>query len=147
MIPVKESSFTSELTCQMLARKSRPWWRSKAGLLTAHHCAGIAFAGVHDSFWTHAADVPVLARLLREAFVDLHSQPLLQDLHDELTAHRPGPDGTQAISNNKNSSQHDSKDLQTSRPGREKPAPQIPDPPALGDLDLNQVREAQYFFN
>ena len=109
--------------------------------------AGIAFAGVHDSFWTHAADVPILARLLREAFVDLHSQPLLQNLHDELTARRPGPVGNQARHDDKSGSLHDSEDLQRSRPAKKKPAPQIPDPPALGDLDLNQVQEAEYFFN
>ena len=109
--------------------------------------AGIAFAGVHDSFWTHAADVPVLARLLREAFVDLHSQPLLQNLHDELTARQPGPFGTQARHNDEESSQRVSEDLRTSHLGKKKPAPQIPNPPALGNLDLNQVREAEYFFN
>ena len=108
---------------------------------------GIAFAGVHDSFWTHAADVPILARLLREAFVDLHSQPLLQNLHDELTARQPGSTGTQARQNGQNGSQHDSRGLQKNRPGKKKLASQIPDPPELGDLDLNQVREAKYFFN
>ncbi len=109
--------------------------------------AGIAFAGVHDSFWTHAADVPILARLLREAFVDLHSQPLLQNLHDELTARQPGSTATQARHNGGSGSQPDVKDLQKKRPGKKKLDPQIPDPPELGDLDLNQVREAKYFFN
>ena len=108
--------------------------------------AGIAFAGVHDSFWTHAADVPILARLLREAFVDLHSQPLLQHLHDELTE-RHGLTGTQARHNDKSDSQHKAENLPMSRPGRKKSATQIPEPPELGDLDLNQIREAEYFFN
>ncbi len=86
-------------------------------------CAGIAFAGVHDSFWTHAADVPVLARLLREAFVELHSQPLLQHLKAELDERMQHPEAT----------------------GRGKDA--VPDPPELGTLDLNKVLEADYFFN
>lgn len=42
--------------------------------------AGLAFAGVHDSFWTHAGDVPRMSQLLREQFVALHSQPLLEQL-------------------------------------------------------------------
>ena len=109
--------------------------------------AGIAFAGVHDSFWTHAADVPILARLLREAFVDLHSQPLLQNLHDELTARQPGSTGTQARHNVGSGSQPNSEDLQKKRLGKKKLDPQIPDPPELGNLDLNQVHEAEYFFN
>ena len=87
-------------------------------------CAGIAFAGVHDSFWTHAADVPVLARLLREAFVELHSQPLLQQLKAEL----------------------DARMLQPTYNRRSKKR-RVPDPPGLGKLDLNQVLEAEYFFN
>lgn len=38
------------------------------------------FAGVHDSFWTHAADVPRMNEILREQFVVLHSRPILEDL-------------------------------------------------------------------
>ena len=86
-------------------------------------CAGIAFAGVHDSFWTHAADVPVLARLLREAFVELHSQPLLQQLKAELGERMQNPE--------------------VNRRGKGV----VPDPPGLGTLDLNKVLEADYFFN
>ena len=124
---------------------STPLLRRCQRFLCMH--AGIAFAGVHDSFWTHAADVPILARLLREAFVDLHSQPLLQNLHDELTARQPGSTEPQARHDDKIDSQPNSEDLHKKRPGKKKLDPQIPDPPELGDLDLNQVREAEYFFN
>jgi len=51
--------------------------------------AGIAFAGVHDSFWTHAGTVKQLNELLREAFVELHSRPLLEDLLAQLRAAHP----------------------------------------------------------
>lgn len=34
---------------------------------------GLSFASVHDSYWTHAGDIPVLSRLLREAFIELHT--------------------------------------------------------------------------
>lgn len=82
-------------------------------------CAGIAFAGVHDSFWTHAADVPVLARLLREAFVQVHSQPLLHTLRAELE------EGMQQAGSNA----------------------KLIEPPMLGNLNLNKVLDAEYFFN
>lgn len=36
--------------------------------------AGIDFAGVHDSFWTHAGTVERMNELLRDKFVELHSQ-------------------------------------------------------------------------
>lgn len=44
------------------------------------HKLGIEFAAVHDSYWTHACDIDVMNKILREEFVDLHSQPLLEDL-------------------------------------------------------------------
>jgi len=55
-------------------------------MMTAEGCQreGIGFAGVHDSFWTHACDVPALNRIIRSAFIELHSQPILQDLYEDL---------------------------------------------------------------
>lgn len=45
---------------------------------------GITFAAVHDSYWTHACHVDKLNELLRDQFVRLHSQPLLEDLRDSF---------------------------------------------------------------
>jgi hypothetical protein len=45
---------------------------------------GIEFAGVHDSFWTHAGTVPRMNEVLRRKFLDLHSQGLLEELVDQL---------------------------------------------------------------
>jgi hypothetical protein len=45
---------------------------------------GIEFAGVHDSFWTHAGTVPRMNELLRRKFLDLHSQGLLEELVVQL---------------------------------------------------------------
>ncbi|GAX77582.1 hypothetical protein CEUSTIGMA_g5026.t1 [Chlamydomonas eustigma] len=55
-------------------------------MLTALECRrqGIAFAGVHDSFWTHAGSVPIMSSILRDTFVSLHSRPLLEKLAAEL---------------------------------------------------------------
>jgi DNA-directed RNA polymerase len=40
----------------------------------------IILTGVHDSFWTHACDVDKLNIILREKFVELYSQPILENL-------------------------------------------------------------------
>ncbi|XP_051117499.1 LOW QUALITY PROTEIN: DNA-directed RNA polymerase 2B, chloroplastic/mitochondrial-like [Andrographis paniculata] len=51
-------------------------------MMTAIACkrAGLNFAGVHDSYWTHACNVDDLNRILREKFVELYSQPILENL-------------------------------------------------------------------
>ncbi|XP_059107892.1 DNA-directed RNA polymerase, mitochondrial isoform X2 [Peromyscus eremicus] len=51
-------------------------------MLTALYCygRGLTFVSVHDCFWTHAADIPVMNEVCREQFVRLHSQPILEDL-------------------------------------------------------------------
>ena len=48
--------------------------------------AGIRFACVHESYWTHAVDMPTLADLLREQFVKLHKEPALEVLRDDLAS-------------------------------------------------------------
>uniref|UniRef100_A0A5B6YI81 DNA-directed RNA polymerase n=1 Tax=Davidia involucrata TaxID=16924 RepID=A0A5B6YI81_DAVIN len=51
-------------------------------MMTAVACkeAGLNFAGVHDSYWTHACDVDEMNRILREKFVELYEAPILEDL-------------------------------------------------------------------
>ncbi|XP_008835434.1 DNA-directed RNA polymerase, mitochondrial isoform X2 [Nannospalax galili] len=55
-------------------------------MLTALHCyrKGLTFVSVHDCFWTHAADIPVMNKVCREQFVRLHSQPILEELAEFL---------------------------------------------------------------
>lgn len=86
-------------------------------MLTATACRkeGIAFAGVHDSFWTHAGSVERMNEVLREKFIELHSQPLLEKLLTEFQSLYPGIE-----------------------------FPPVPD---KGELDLDQLREATYFFS
>lgn len=40
----------------------------------------LTFSAVHDSFWTHACDVDDMNVILREVFVNLYDQPLLEQL-------------------------------------------------------------------
>ena len=46
----------------------------------------ITFAAVHDSFWTHASDIPTLSHLLRDAFVRMHSENIMDRLKEEFEA-------------------------------------------------------------
>lgn len=61
-------------------------------MMTAIACrkAGLCFAGVHDSYWTHAGDVERMNEILREKFIELHSRPLLEDLLAEFRETYPG---------------------------------------------------------
>ncbi|EGC47635.1 DNA-directed RNA polymerase [Histoplasma capsulatum var. duboisii H88] len=45
---------------------------------------GLSFSAVHDSFWTHAADVDTMNRVLRDAFVRMHSEDIIQRLASEF---------------------------------------------------------------
>jgi DNA-directed RNA polymerase, mitochondrial len=42
----------------------------------------LTFSAVHDSFWTHACDVDEMNGALRDTFVDLYKQPLLERLKE-----------------------------------------------------------------
>ena len=55
-------------------------------MMTAIECRerGLSFAGVHDSFWTHAGTIHVMNQVLRDKFLELHSRPLLHELLEQL---------------------------------------------------------------
>jgi len=61
-------------------------------MLSALKCdeIGVQFASVHDSFWTHAADVPTMNRVLRDAFVRMHSEDIVGRLRQEFIARYAG---------------------------------------------------------
>lgn len=88
-------------------------------MMTALGCRekGITFAGVHDSFWTHAGSVDVMNHILREKFHELHGQPLLQNLLKQFEATYKGK------------------------------VDDFPEVPSLGDFDLKEILDAPYFFN
>lgn len=60
-------------------------------MLTALNCKreGITFAGVHDSYWTHAADVKRMNEILRSQFIKLHGSPIINSLHDNFVSRYP----------------------------------------------------------
>ncbi|KAK6904008.1 hypothetical protein I203_107520 [Kwoniella mangroviensis CBS 8507] len=55
-------------------------------LLTALKCRqnNIAFASVHDSYWTHASTVEPMSDLIRDTFIHLHTQDLVGELRQEF---------------------------------------------------------------
>lgn len=55
-------------------------------LLSAVQCgkAGLDFAAVHDSYWTHASDVVKMNRFLRQEFIKLHEVDLIERLKNEF---------------------------------------------------------------
>ena len=48
------------------------------------------FAMVHDSYGVHACDVDLLNRVLREEFVRIYSEPVLQNFRDQQRKAHPG---------------------------------------------------------
>ncbi|KAF5610442.1 DNA-directed RNA polymerase mitochondrial [Fusarium subglutinans] len=61
-------------------------------LLSALKCdeLGLKFAAVHDSFWTHAADVDILSGVLRDAFIRIHEEDVVGRLAAEFEARYRG---------------------------------------------------------
>ncbi|KAL9104053.1 MAG: hypothetical protein Q9163_000950 [Psora crenata] len=60
--------------------------------LTALRChdLGLTFASVHDSFWTHAADVDAMNKVIRDAFIRMHSEDIVARLAAEFQARYKG---------------------------------------------------------
>ena len=90
---------------------------------------GCTFSSVHDCYWTHASDVEIMNQVCREQFVNLHQQPILNDLSKHfqnvyLDENLPISDITMSKA----------KQLFT-------------DVPAKGKLDLELVKKSVYFFS
>jgi len=60
-------------------------------MYTALECRkeNITFAAVHDSYWTHAGTIERMNELLRDQFIKLHGQPLLENLKDSFERRYP----------------------------------------------------------
>ncbi|XP_003502602.1 DNA-directed RNA polymerase, mitochondrial isoform X2 [Cricetulus griseus] len=103
-------------------------------MLTALHCyrKGLTFVSVHDCFWTHAADIPVMNEVCREQFVRLHSQPILEDLAKFLEKRFCSVSSSQKPSELALATKLQ-KTLQSL--------------PKTGTFDLSQVMKSTYFFS
>jgi DNA-directed RNA polymerase len=61
-------------------------------ILSALRCdeLGLSFAAVHDSFWTHAADIEAMNNVLRDAFIRIHTEDVIGRLFAEFQARYKG---------------------------------------------------------
>lgn len=114
-------------------------------MMTAREChaRGLAFAGVHDSFWTHAADVDTCRDVIREQFVELYKEPLLERLRQHLI--NSAASSTPAGLDSTLIAQHAPE--QSGIDGGEGEAVEIGVLPAPGLFNLEDVKKSTYFFN
>eukprot|EP01134_Creolimax_fragrantissima_P006470 CFRG6470T1 len=97
-------------------------------LMTAKACSErhLTFASVHDSYWTHGGTVDTMNECIRDQFVELHSQPILDNLLDYWKEYYYN--------------------LYANVNGREKPL-HFSQIPKRGVIDLNLVKNSPYFFD
>lgn len=110
--------------------------------------------GVHDSFWTHAGSVEILSKLLRQTFVQLHSRPLLRQLESELGAQiKDGGAGSTmekaVFDANAEAAERKASDKTkvVKKSTKKKLNLELPPMPPTGDLNLEEIYKAPYFFS
>lgn len=117
--------------------------------------AGITFVSVHDCFWTHPSTVDVMNVICREQFIDLHSQPLLENLGNyfikryvaskqQLIENHPETTNNSEVDTSNNLTK---KLLKAKESANEDQRLIFSNPPKKGDLDLNVIRDSTYFFS
>lgn len=126
-------------------------------LMTALACKRqsdpLTFASVHDSYWTHAADVERLRHILKVQFVKLHSQPILKNLREEFIE-RYGKRKVEIEIAQQCENEPTKTSGQAYRHGSVKVSKSrkyvdisFPDLPARGTFDINEVCQSKYFFS
>ena len=93
-------------------------------MLTSLNCQreGVTFVSIHDSYWTHAVTVDAMGKILREQFILLHLQPILEDLSSHFLKVYQKQLSEKAISFFK-------------------------DIPSKGNLEIHQISDSNYFFS
>ncbi|XP_033110293.1 DNA-directed RNA polymerase, mitochondrial-like [Anneissia japonica] len=106
-------------------------------MLTSLFCqrAGITFSSVHDCFWTHPSTVDIMNKVCRNQFVNLHSEPILDDLGQSLIrkfGNLQIPAGSR---------------FHQDQPNATHLKHFIERIPSKGEFDLNHVNNSTYFFS
>ena len=111
-------------------------------MMTAIACyeSQIVFASVHDCFWTHPSDVPVMNRILREQFVKLYTSNIMENLRDDFRKRYAGHK-VPVVVKQTNAATGKVQIIKTWRDIC------IPDLPPKGKLDINDVLKSAYFFS
>lgn len=142
-------------------------------ILTALECqsAGLVFASVHDSYWTHACDIETMSDVIRDTFVRLHSQDILVRLRNEFLERYKGY-RIPASSLTKASMLRSERELHEAQEAEEEaedaddePKPRrrrangsvenkfydlaevLPAIPEKGNFDVNEIKRSLYFFS
>ncbi|PKI83694.1 DNA-directed RNA polymerase [Malassezia vespertilionis] len=141
-------------------------------ILTALECqsAGLVFASVHDSYWTHAADIETMSDVIRDTFVRLHSQDILVRLREEFLQRYKGykiplSSLTKAsmLRSDRDAKKRDTEEVELeaqeitrhTRTSQDSAlqaqfvdlADVLPAIPQKGDFDVNEIRRSLYFFS
>ncbi|KAI3624932.1 RPO41 [Malassezia furfur] len=148
-------------------------------ILTALECqaAGLVFASVHDSYWTHACDIETMSDVIRDTFVRLHSQDILVRLRNEFLERYKGykiPASSLTKASMMRSERelreaaaaHDDADVdadadadaEVERKPRRRRTPGdehkfydladvLPPIPEKGNFDVNEIKRSLYFFS
>jgi DNA-directed RNA polymerase len=123
-------------------------------MLSAVACQSkkVNFASVHDSYWTHPSDVDEMNKILRESFIQLHSQNIMGRLNDEFYTRYQ--DMRTPVKINIETKDKDVWHKYLEGMGRYKAssivsfAPfSLPPLPARGSLNIELVRDSVYFFH
>ena len=145
-------------------------------ILTALECqsAGLVFASVHDSYWTHACDIETMSDVIRDTFVRLHSQDILVRLRNEFLERYKGykiPASSltkasmmrserelrEAQENDTGDEEHDADADADAKPRRRRGSSEehkfydladvLPPIPEKGNFDVNEIKRSLYFFS
>ncbi|KXN70512.1 DNA/RNA polymerase [Conidiobolus coronatus NRRL 28638] len=122
---------------------------------------GCDFASVHDSYWTHAADMEKMNTCLREQFVQLHSNDIMGKLRDEFIVRYKGYKVRPKSIKNKPTDgllkdmldEHKTKDAKEEEDAKSSPFKgnwvdlEFPPLPARGDFNVDSVLNSPYFFH
>lgn len=98
--------------------------------LHLHHVGG-TIGSVHDCYWTHAADVPLMNKICRQQFINLHQIPLVELIGAQMSKSYL----TDALRQDIGEEMYELLEAQLL------PMHQF------GDLDLESVNDSVYFFS
>ncbi|KAL2918417.1 DNA-directed RNA polymerase [Polyrhizophydium stewartii] len=127
-------------------------------MLSAIACqaCNVEYAAVHDSYWTHAGTVDQMNTILREAFVRLHTENIMDRLRDELLSRYGSHKIMVKVKLTKKSDIERFGQYLVAN-GRAQEARKrtfiawvdltLADLPKRGEFDIQLVRNSQYFFH
>lgn len=98
--------------------------------LHLHHMGG-TIGSVHDCYWTHASDVPLMNKICRQQFVNLHQIPLVELIGAQMSKTYL----TDALKHDIGQDLYDQLEAQLLPMHK------------FGDLDLESVNDSVYFFS